>query len=203
LLKTKNINIKCMLLKTIGNLCITINSCEKIENLLSSVVHSAIEENKHCDQNNDCTPQYHAFRILSNVFLMNEQMNKILSVNMELIKLITDFMKKDSFMNSIATNCAENLFLTAPKVRQEKRKLIYEIEQKTNKLYEEENEKKRFKIPENYKFIFKNICSNNSCMNINRLGLKLCSGCDKAYYCSKECQLENWQLHKSDCNKNL
>lgn len=49
----------------------------------------------------------------------------------------------------------------------------------------------------------------NSCNAPNRLItnengiseylLKRCSGCLKALYCSKECQLKNWSCHKVEC----
>lgn len=32
-------------------------------------------------------------------------------------------------------------------------------------------------------------------------GLKLCSSCNEAYYCSRECQSKGWKFHKQICNK--
>ena len=28
---------------------------------------------------------------------------------------------------------------------------------------------------------------------------KKCSGCEKVYYCSKECQRQDWKEHKKTC----
>jgi MYND finger len=39
------------------------------------------------------------------------------------------------------------------------------------------------------------------CGVCGKKGLKLCTGCKKVYYCSKECQAEAWKEHKLVCNK--
>lgn len=41
-------------------------------------------------------------------------------------------------------------------------------------------------------------CAN--CLSVNKK-LFRCSGCKKAQYCSRECQLQNWPSHKVQCNK--
>jgi len=41
----------------------------------------------------------------------------------------------------------------------------------------------------------------NTCATCGLVGKPdKCSGCGKVYYCSKECQKENWKAHKPDCH---
>lgn len=43
----------------------------------------------------------------------------------------------------------------------------------------------------------------NVCGNCNKKADKKCSKCEAVYYCCRECQVENWPVHKSQCgNKN-
>jgi hypothetical protein len=39
-------------------------------------------------------------------------------------------------------------------------------------------------------------CANIKCIN---KGNKRCSKCKMVYYCSKECQINNWSIHKKSC----
>uniref|UniRef100_A0A6C0I0E5 MYND-type domain-containing protein n=1 Tax=viral metagenome TaxID=1070528 RepID=A0A6C0I0E5_9ZZZZ len=42
----------------------------------------------------------------------------------------------------------------------------------------------------------------HSCKNCNIETTEFrCGKCQKAYYCSKECQVENWKTHKPACKK--
>ena len=41
-------------------------------------------------------------------------------------------------------------------------------------------------------------CALSSCSNV---ATKKCSRCRAAYYCSTECNVANWKVHKRDCNK--
>ena len=41
----------------------------------------------------------------------------------------------------------------------------------------------------------------NACANCGQRGKPdKCSGCGKVYYCSKECQKEDWKVHKPNCH---
>lgn len=48
-------------------------------------------------------------------------------------------------------------------------------------------------------------CSNSSCYNLSiaesGIRYKKCSKCHIAYYCSKECQLTHWKVHKAWCKR--
>jgi len=41
-------------------------------------------------------------------------------------------------------------------------------------------------------------CSNGKC---SKAGTKRCTSCSQAFYCSKECQKEDWKNHKPICKK--
>jgi len=47
-------------------------------------------------------------------------------------------------------------------------------------------------------------CSNATCNKLEekRGDFKRCGACKNAFYCSKECQNEDWQNHKKNCSKN-
>ncbi len=34
-----------------------------------------------------------------------------------------------------------------------------------------------------------------------KVGMQKCSRCNASYYCSRECQLSDWQIHKSLCSE--
>ncbi|KAJ6453809.1 hypothetical protein C8R45DRAFT_1038906 [Mycena sanguinolenta] len=41
-----------------------------------------------------------------------------------------------------------------------------------------------------------------SCANtVNRADIKVCGRCQGARYCSKECQIQHWKVHKADCGE--
>ena len=56
-----------------------------------------------------------------------------------------------------------------------------------------------------------NNCTENICFNLQCLrqesyvhgGLKKCSRCSIAMYCSRECQAEHWRIHRTACGKAL
>jgi hypothetical protein len=39
----------------------------------------------------------------------------------------------------------------------------------------------------------------NACLKCGNICHRLCAGCMWFYYCSKECQREDWKVHKDDC----
>lgn len=39
----------------------------------------------------------------------------------------------------------------------------------------------------------------NFCIECSSLALKKCSNCAQSYYCSRECQVKNWPIHKKNC----
>lgn len=43
--------------------------------------------------------------------------------------------------------------------------------------------------------------SENVCGNCNNKAEKKCSKCEVVYYCCRECQVENWPVHKNQCGK--
>lgn len=45
-----------------------------------------------------------------------------------------------------------------------------------------------------------NMCD-NFCGNCNKKADKKCSKCEVVYYCCRECQVENWPVHKNQCGK--
>lgn len=47
------------------------------------------------------------------------------------------------------------------------------------------------------------IQSGKQCWKCKKLtqGLKVCSKCKRIFYCSKDCQVEDWQSHKPQCKK--
>jgi len=47
-----------------------------------------------------------------------------------------------------------------------------------------------------YYFIRAHHCQNDNCQKVS---YSKCSACGNAYYCSKECQIENWTVHKQEC----
>jgi tetratricopeptide (TPR) repeat protein len=51
------------------------------------------------------------------------------------------------------------------------------------------------------KFNCEVVCSNVSCCNskITAIDTKRCSRCQSAYYCSRQCQVAHWKLHKICC----
>merc|ERR1719342_904951 len=52
-----------------------------------------------------------------------------------------------------------------------------------------------------YDFILAHQCLNNDMKrdNCQKVSYLKCSACGNAYYCSKECQIENWPVHKQEC----
>lgn len=46
--------------------------------------------------------------------------------------------------------------------------------------------------------MIQNNCYNNGCTNFK--SLKICSKCNIAKYCSRECQKINWNIHKNECS---
>lgn len=47
-----------------------------------------------------------------------------------------------------------------------------------------------------------NVCE-NICGNCNKKAEKKCSKCQSVYYCCRECQVENWPLHKNICGNKI
>lgn len=43
----------------------------------------------------------------------------------------------------------------------------------------------------------------NLCGNCNKKADKKCSKCEVVYYCCRECQVENWPVHKNQCGKKI
>lgn len=43
----------------------------------------------------------------------------------------------------------------------------------------------------------------NLCGNCNKKADKKCSKCEAVYYCSRNCQVENWPVHKSQCGNKI
>lgn len=43
----------------------------------------------------------------------------------------------------------------------------------------------------------------NLCGNCNKKADKKCSKCEVVYYCCRECQVENWPVHKKQCGKKI
>lgn len=41
------------------------------------------------------------------------------------------------------------------------------------------------------------------CANCSKEAIKKCSQCVITYYCSRECQVENWTIHKSICKAKI
>jgi len=52
-----------------------------------------------------------------------------------------------------------------------------------------------------YDFILAHQCQNRIVKvdNCQKVSYLKCSACGNAYYCSKECQIENWPVHKQEC----
>jgi len=49
-------------------------------------------------------------------------------------------------------------------------------------------------------------CSNPACVNVSgesevSVSNKACLGCKVVYYCSRECQVVHWKVHKSLCKQ--
>lgn len=59
----------------------------------------------------------------------------------------------------------------------------------------------RTKSPLNWRQHKKELqCCNSGCYNVSE-DMKYCGGCKNIVYCSNECQLKHWKIHKYDCNK--